>query len=287
MNHFSKRNSLPDKDFRDLVLGNSDIVWSIGENVEVLNQHSGLRGCWYRCKILDSSKEKKMLTVQFYDFMNFEGTKKLEEEIPSNRVANPDKLGARFTGRLMVRPWPCQEFPDLKLKVGDAVDAWRCDGWWEGIVLGYSSPDESSNLQVCLPGEGLFLTFERKDLRVSRDWIENKWMDIKAVSNIFSLLSLKVDHQPMLPPSTFLVEPNSSAGATNRVCNSPRLEESENAKRDAPSSSKSAGSKAVERPNKRKGLLIKEEGICSSVKKPVNLALTKFNKSKPAIKKSK
>ncbi|KAL3838953.1 hypothetical protein ACJIZ3_023544 [Penstemon smallii] len=173
----------------------------------------------------------------------------------------------------------------------------------------------------------------------------NSLIDIKAVSNIFSLLSLKVDHQPMFPPPTVLVEPNSSAVATNKVCNSPRLEESENAKRDVPSlskfagskdvegpnqkkglllmpplvlveanssavaankvcnsprleesenakrdvpsSSKSAGSKAVERPNKRKGLLIKEERICSSEKKPVNLALTKFNKSKPAINISK
>ncbi|KAL3820597.1 hypothetical protein ACJIZ3_006502 [Penstemon smallii] len=260
MYHFSKCSSLPDKkESRDLVLGNSDIVWSIDENVEVLNQDSGLRGCWYRCKILDSSKEKKSLKVQYCGLMLSGENKKFKVIIPSNRVANPDKLGMRFTGRLMGRPWPCQEFPDLKFKVGDAADAWHCDGWWEGIVLGYSSPYEISNLQVCLPETGL----------------------------MSYLRSLMVDHQSMLPPPTVLIEPNSSAVAKNKVCNSPRLEESENVKRDVPSSSKSTGSKAVERPNKRKGLLIKKEGICSSEKKPLNLALTKFNKSKPVINISK
>ncbi|KAL3820592.1 hypothetical protein ACJIZ3_006497 [Penstemon smallii] len=277
MYHFSKRSSLPDKkESRDLVLENSDIVWSIDENVEVLNQDSGLRGCWYWCKILDSSKEKKSLKDQYCDLMLSGENKKLKVIIPSNIVANPDKLGMRFTGRLMVRPWTCQEFPVLKFKVGDAADAWHCDGWWEGIVLGYSSPDEISNLQVCLLGSiGLWSTI-------------NDSKDKKLETGLMSYLrSLMVDHQPMLSPPTVLIEPNSSAVAKNKVCNSPRLEESENVKRDVPSSSKSAGSKAVERPNKRKGLLIKEEGICSSEKKPLNLALTKFNKSKPVINISK
>ncbi|CAA0818005.1 agenet domain-containing protein / bromo-adjacent homology (BAH) domain-containing protein [Striga hermonthica] len=124
------------------------------ENIELLSQDSGMRGCWFRCNIMHSSEER--LKVQYYDMIDVDGPGKLE-----------DSSGIKFD-------------------VGITVDAWWCDGWWGGVVTLY---DTSLNckLQVYLPGKNKFLTMERKDIRFSKDWVENKWVNISAKPNILSL----------------------------------------------------------------------------------------------------
>ncbi|KAL3519284.1 hypothetical protein ACH5RR_017433 [Cinchona calisaya] len=159
------------------------------KNIELLCQDSGMRGCWFRCKILQTSQ--KCLKVQYFDVQDVDGPGKLEEWIPASRVATPDKLDTRFAGRLTVRPWPPHNSSDCSFEVGDAVDAWWSDGWWEAVVIGLDISG-SDNLQLYFPGENKFLTLQRKNLRPSREWVDNKWIEVKAKHDILSVISSTV-----------------------------------------------------------------------------------------------
>ena len=75
----------------------------------------------------------------------------VQEWVPAARVAAPDKLGMRCSGRLTIRPWPPEDSLDCSVEVGAPVDAWWSDGWWEGIVMGVDK-SENDNLQIYFPG---------------------------------------------------------------------------------------------------------------------------------------
>ncbi|GFP80492.1 hypothetical protein PHJA_000192600 [Phtheirospermum japonicum] len=143
---------------------------SRAENVEILSQDSGMRGCWFRCKVLHSSQ------------------KLLKEWVPKARIANRDKLGMRCSGRLTVRPWPEWDSSDSRFEAGVAVDAWWSDGWWEGVITGYDT-SSNDNFQIYLPGENKFLIVGRKDIRLSKDWINEQWVDVPAKPDIISLVN--------------------------------------------------------------------------------------------------
>ncbi|KAJ8526213.1 hypothetical protein K7X08_028690 [Anisodus acutangulus] len=151
--------------------------FEVGDNLEVLSQDSGMRGCWFRCKILQVSQ--KRLKVQYDDILDCDGPENLEEWVPSPRVADSDKLGMRYTGRLTVRPRPPEGSSDHSFEVGAAVDAWWSGGWWEGVVAGFHDR-RRSHLQVYFPGENRLLEIERKNVRISRDWINDKWMEVEG-----------------------------------------------------------------------------------------------------------
>ncbi|KAI7991395.1 hypothetical protein LOK49_LG12G00558 [Camellia lanceoleosa] len=122
--------------------------FKVDEKIELLCQDSGIRGCWFRCKVLQASQ--KRLKVQYVDVEDAEGSGNLEEWVPASIVAAPDKLGLRCLGRLTVRPWPSEDSSNGSVEVGASVDACWSDGWWEGVVTGV---DESGNdsLQVYFP----------------------------------------------------------------------------------------------------------------------------------------
>ncbi|KAL3647189.1 hypothetical protein CASFOL_008157 [Castilleja foliolosa] len=157
------------------------------EKVEILSQDSGIRGCWFRCKVLRSTQ--KRLKVQYCDLTKVDEPGMLEEWVPKGRVANPDKLGMRCGGRLRIRPWPewgCSS--DFIVEVGAAVDVWWCDGWWEGVITRCDVTSSNNKLQVYLPGENNFLDVERKCIRVSKDWVNDQWVDIRAKPDIMPFL---------------------------------------------------------------------------------------------------
>ncbi|KAI5583442.1 hypothetical protein BDE02_06G014800 [Populus trichocarpa] len=160
--------------------------FKVNEKIEMLCQDSGIRGCWFRCKVLQSSQ--KHLKVQYEDVQYVEGSGNLEEWVPASRVAAPDKLGMRCLGRKTIRPHPQNHSTDHIFEVGAPVDAWWSDGWWEGVVSGVDISG-SDCLQVYLPGEGKFLTVPRKNVRSSRDWVDNRWVDVMAKPDILHHLS--------------------------------------------------------------------------------------------------
>nr|KYP62653.1 hypothetical protein KK1_017194 [Cajanus cajan] len=165
------------------------LSFQVGEKIEFLCQDSGIRGCWFRCKILSMSP--KQLKVQYEDLLDVDGPEKLEEWIPASRVAAPDKLGIRCPGRLTVRPCPPEYTTSHTFEIGVPVDAWWCDGWWEGVITAVNV-SEDGILQVFSPGEERFLMVDKKNIRVSRDWISNRWVDIQGKPDICSYLSSNV-----------------------------------------------------------------------------------------------
>lgn len=129
-----------------------------------------------------------------------------------------DKLGIRLSGRPIIRPAPDEEQTDLALEVGAVVDAWWSDGWWEGVVTGFE--DYGDYVRVFTPGmlirqrsvfsiipsfpyvfilhnvivvvalgESLLLKVHKKDLRISREWLGDQWINIEAKPHVVSVVS--------------------------------------------------------------------------------------------------
>ncbi|CAE5963443.1 unnamed protein product [Arabidopsis arenosa] len=161
-----------------------------GSLVEVLSEDSGIRGCWFKALILKKHKDK--VKVQYQDIQDADDeSKKLEEWILTSRVAGGDDLGGlRIKGRKVVRPMlkPGKENDVCVIGVGMPVDVWWCDGWWEGIVVQKVSEEK---FEVYLPGEKKMSAFHRSDLRQSREWLDDEWLNIRSRSDIVSsVLSL-------------------------------------------------------------------------------------------------
>ena len=66
-------------------------------------------------------------------------------------------------------------------------------------------------LPLICAGENRFSTAARKHVRVSRDWIDSKWVNIKGKHDILSFLSSIFSPGPNLTPQAAFVEANSSA----------------------------------------------------------------------------
>ncbi|CAI0440239.1 unnamed protein product [Linum tenue] len=164
----------------------SPVTFKADDEIELLCEDSGIRGCWFRCKVLEASKRR--LKVQYIDVLDEETSSNLEEWVPATEVAAPDKLGIRHVGRQRVRPPPPGDLRNCTFEVGAPIDSWWCDGWWEGVV----SAAGNDRLQVYLPGEGRSLSVGRKHVRISRDWVENRWVDVKPKTDIVDYLSLNM-----------------------------------------------------------------------------------------------
>ncbi|KAL2546391.1 agenet domain-containing protein/bromo-adjacent-like proteiny (BAH) domain-containing protein [Forsythia ovata] len=160
---------------------------TIGSQVEVLSQDSGIRGCWFRALIIKRHKDK--VKVQYRDIKDATNdAKNLEEWILASRLAVPDDLGIRIRGRTIIRPVPLSNKVRVSLvvNVGSIVDAWWHDGWWEGIVVNKKIEDK---LHVYFPGEKREMIFSPDDLRHSQEWTENGWKDIKERPGVVPILS--------------------------------------------------------------------------------------------------
>ncbi|KAL1534098.1 hypothetical protein AAHA92_31497 [Salvia divinorum] len=156
------------------------------EKVEFLCQDSGLRGCWFRCTVLEISR--RQMKILYEDIKDEDSCTNLEEWISTSRVPKTDKLGMRHAGRPTVRPaYPSNEGSPT-FKVGDPADAWWSDGWWEGVISDTSN-GENGIYQIYIPGEDMYLSSVLTNLRVSRDWVGDRWVDIEPNPNIFCIIS--------------------------------------------------------------------------------------------------
>ncbi|KAM3283512.1 hypothetical protein P3S67_027157 [Capsicum chacoense] len=118
--------------------------------------------------------------------LDYDGPDKLKEWVSSYRVADSDKLGMRCTGRLTIRPRPPEDFSDCSFEVGDTVDVWWSDGCWECVVV-YFDVYGSGHLQVFFPEQ--IVGDSKEELRISRDWIDNKWVEVNGKKDIKSFIS--------------------------------------------------------------------------------------------------
>lgn len=187
--------------------------------VEVLSQDSGIRGCWFRCLILKKHHDK--VKVQYQDVRNADDNGTIEEWVLTSRIASPDKSGIRYGGRPMIRPEPpCDSMSSCCLNVGSIVDARWHDGWWEGIVLGKAS---EAKFHVYFPGEQKVSTFEPSNLRQSREWVGNRWNDLKDNVEFASALLPDIDIQDTSKPT--VESPKICISESPKTCNleSPKI----------------------------------------------------------------
>ncbi|XP_022135802.1 uncharacterized protein LOC111007667 isoform X2 [Momordica charantia] len=180
---FSPRGGCASKTFlgKELKNNNSSGRLTVGSEVEVLSQDSGIRGCWFRASIIKKRRDK--VKVQYHDLQDADvESNKLVEWLSSTRVAAPDQLGLRINGRLVVRPQPGMGSKiSLDYNIGTVVDVWWHDGWWEGIVV-RKEPEEK--LRVHLQGEKQELVFGPGELRHSQEWFGNRWMQMQERADI-------------------------------------------------------------------------------------------------------
>ncbi|XP_042003557.1 uncharacterized protein LOC121752510 isoform X1 [Salvia splendens] len=163
-----------------------DQYLAVGSQVEVLSQDSGIRGCWFRALIIKNHKDK--VKIQYNDVKDaVDNSKNLEEWILASRIARPDAFGIRLSGRTTIRPTLSSEKGNIScaVTIGTVVDAWRHDGWWEGIVVKKESEDK---INVYFPDEKQECTFNAGDLRHSNEWFDNTWQNIKQRLDVVSAL---------------------------------------------------------------------------------------------------
>lgn len=168
-----------------------------GSLVEVVSDEEGLRGVWFSANVL-SLKDGKAF-VSYDELLSDEGPGQLQEWIPLKgengkapriRMAHPMTV-IKFEGTRKRRR---AAMGNYIWSVGDHVDAWIRDGWWEGIVTGIKDNDESK-LIVHFPGEGDTSIIKAWNLRPSLIWKDGQWVEwtsLKAEKN--------VAHEDELPP---------------------------------------------------------------------------------------
>ncbi|KAG8099403.1 hypothetical protein GUJ93_ZPchr0013g35049 [Zizania palustris] len=142
----------------------------------------------YLAYLEDMYEDKKgRKKVQYDDLQNADDSGKLEEWVPASTLALPDKLELRSQERLRVRPCSQQNgLVDItKLLPGSAVDIWQFSGWWEGILVSADNISADS-LQIYFPGENFFSVCQIKNLRISKDWVKNHWVDIEMKPDVLS-----------------------------------------------------------------------------------------------------
>ncbi|XP_022896095.1 uncharacterized protein LOC111410111 isoform X2 [Olea europaea var. sylvestris] len=123
-------------------------TFKVNDKIEFLCQDSGIRGCWFRCTVLEFSG--KQMKIQYDDVKDEDSCSNLEEWIPAYRLARADKLGMRHPGRPTIRPAsPCYQGSCI-FEVGAPVDAWWSDGWWEGVISG-ACDCKNGNHQIYIP----------------------------------------------------------------------------------------------------------------------------------------
>ncbi|XP_039069459.1 uncharacterized protein LOC120216002 isoform X2 [Hibiscus syriacus] len=157
----------------------------VGSQVEVLSQDSGLRGCWFRAHII--KKHKNKVKVQYQDIQDAaDEASKLQEWILASKVASPDEVGVRISGRTTIRP-PSQYTKGSVscIGVGSVVDVWWHDGWWEGLVVHKDSEDKFC---VHFPGEKRESVFDIGDIRRSQEWVGNRWISMKERCDLVGIV---------------------------------------------------------------------------------------------------
>ncbi|KAH8913205.1 hypothetical protein BDL97_U01100 [Sphagnum fallax] len=180
------------------------VFFEVGDRVEMLCQDSGLRGCWFKGVV--TRRVSRRLKIQYEELQNEDGEGNLEEWVSAWRLAGPDKLGVRIVGRTTVRPFPTP-CTSADYYIGQAVDVWWNDGWWEGIVV---SKEPEGNVKVYFPGATLFISGCQKD------WVNGSWVDVHCnyeALNAASLSSLakNCEHPAAVEKKPYAVFPSSTS----------------------------------------------------------------------------
>ncbi|KAJ8775209.1 hypothetical protein K2173_020213 [Erythroxylum novogranatense] len=150
-----------------------------GSHVEVYKDGNGFKSAWFTANVL--SLKDGMAHVSYDELRTAEGAEKLEEWVPlfgegstspkiriARRVTAMPFEGTRKRRRAAVvdDPW----------SVGDRVDAWIQDSWWEGIITEKSIKDETM-FTVHFPAQNETSVVRAWHLRSSLIWKDGEWIE--------------------------------------------------------------------------------------------------------------
>ncbi|XWS49726.1 hypothetical protein CRYUN_Cryun12cG0027800 [Craigia yunnanensis] len=148
-----------------------------GSRVEVLRDGGGLRVAWFPADILNLKDGKAYLC---YNELRSEDGDRLKEWVelvgegdraPRIRSARPI-TAMPFEG---TRKRHREAMGDYNWSVGDRVDAWIQDSWWEGVVT-EKKKDETS-FTVHFPAQGETYVIKTWLLRPSLMWNNGSWVE--------------------------------------------------------------------------------------------------------------
>ncbi|KAJ6706141.1 AGENET DOMAIN-CONTAINING PROTEIN-RELATED [Salix purpurea] len=150
-----------------------------GSHVEVFKDGNGYKAAWFSAKVLDLKDGKAY--VSYTDLSSAEGSEKLKEWVslrgegdkaPKIRIARPVNA-MPFEGTRKRRR---AAMVDYIWSVGDKVDAWIQDSWWEGVITERSKKDDTM-LTVHFPVQGETSVVKAWHLRPSLLWEDEEWVE--------------------------------------------------------------------------------------------------------------
>ncbi|KAL0913024.1 hypothetical protein M5K25_016453 [Dendrobium thyrsiflorum] len=147
-----------------------------GSVVEVMSDEDGQRGAWFSAQVLDINDNKAY--VSYNDVSTTEGQLKewivLEEgeKAPRIRTAHSTTL-VKYEGTRKRRR---EHLGSYIWEVGDHVDAWIHDRWWEGTIT-EKTPGDETKLTVHFPARTDKQAVHSWNLRPSRIWKDGQWME--------------------------------------------------------------------------------------------------------------
>ncbi|XP_020587292.1 LOW QUALITY PROTEIN: uncharacterized protein LOC110029371 [Phalaenopsis equestris] len=148
-----------------------------GSQVEVMSDEDGLRGAWFSARVLDMKDNKAY--VCYNDFSTKEGHPKewivLENEREKAPRIRPAVLATamRYEGTRKRRR---EHHGSYIWAIGDHVDAWMHDRWWEGAIVEKSSGDDTK-LTVQLLAKSDKLVVDAWNVRPALIWKDGQWME--------------------------------------------------------------------------------------------------------------
>ncbi|KAK8687548.1 hypothetical protein V6N13_086356 [Hibiscus sabdariffa] len=151
---------------------------SEGSHVEVLRDGGGSKVAWFPAGILDLEDGKAYVC---YNELRSEDGDRLKEwvELEGKGERAPRIRNARpitvmpFEGTRKRRRAALENY---NWSVGDRVDAWMQDSWWEGVVNERSKKDETS-YTVRFPAQGETSVVKAWLLRPSLVWKNGNWVE--------------------------------------------------------------------------------------------------------------
>ncbi|XP_010518727.1 PREDICTED: uncharacterized protein LOC104798370 isoform X2 [Tarenaya hassleriana] len=160
-----------------------------GSSVEVYKEGPGLRTGWYSANVL-SLKDGEAYVC--YNELSSEGANKLKEWValegdgdvaPKLRMARSITV-MPFEGTRKRRR---SSTGDRAWSVGDKVDAWVHDSWWEGVISEKNKKDQTT-LTVHFPVQRETLAVKSWNLLPSLVWKDGRWIECSgSEANISSL----------------------------------------------------------------------------------------------------
>ncbi|PON37738.1 Agenet domain containing protein [Parasponia andersonii] len=156
-----------------------------GSKVEVFKDGDGFKAAWYPANVVNLDDGKAC--VSYTEIEHGEGSADLREWValegqgddpPKIRIARP-VTAMRYEGTRKRRR---AALGDYNWSIGDRVDAWMTNSWWEGVVTEKNNKDETS-VTVQFPVQGETSAVKAWHLRPSLIWKDGEWVEWSNLQN--------------------------------------------------------------------------------------------------------